>query len=179
MNPSKKALRTTKQVGSILPEDKWSQKPLPQVTETKPPQSADVTGEALLYHESMTRIYLADAKPEERRALRLLLLDLNMDVVGEAADWATTFADAPATTPDMLLVDSNLLPSAPAEALGELRRACSTALVIVLISQLDAREQAAFSVGADAFISKHETPEMVAGHLRTFAERVCTGCGLV
>ena len=40
----------------------------------------------------MTRLFLADAQPEERSALRLLLLDLNMEVVGEAADWPTTLA---------------------------------------------------------------------------------------
>jgi len=34
----------------------------------------------------MTRAYLADAKPEERSALRLLLLDLKMKVVGEAVE---------------------------------------------------------------------------------------------
>ena len=35
----------------------------------------------------MTRVYVADAKSEERSALRLMLLDLKMEVVGEAADW--------------------------------------------------------------------------------------------
>ncbi len=34
----------------------------------------------------MTRAYLADAKPKERSALRLLLLDLKMKVVGEAVE---------------------------------------------------------------------------------------------
>ncbi len=43
----------------------------------------------------MTRVYLADAQPEERSALRLLLLDLKMEIVGEAADWSTTLAQAP------------------------------------------------------------------------------------
>ena len=33
----------------------------------------------------MTRVYLADAKPEKRSALRLLLLELKMEVVSEAA----------------------------------------------------------------------------------------------
>jgi DNA-binding NarL/FixJ family response regulator len=42
----------------------------------------------------MTVVYLADAQPEERSALRLLLMDLNMEVVGEAADWPTTLAKA-------------------------------------------------------------------------------------
>jgi len=34
----------------------------------------------------MTRVYLADEKTKERSALRVLLLDLNMEVVGEAAN---------------------------------------------------------------------------------------------
>ena len=120
----------------------------------------------------MTRVYLADAKTEERSALRLLLLDMKMDVVGEAGDWLTTLAKAPASHLDMLLVDWDLLPSSPAVAINELRKVCPATLVIVLISHLDARQQAALSVGADAFISKGETPERVADHLRTVAANV-------
>ena len=59
----------------------------------------------------MTRVYVADAKPEERSALRLLLLDLKMEVVGEAADWFTTLAQAPIRRTDMLLIDWDLLPN--------------------------------------------------------------------
>jgi len=132
----------------------------------------DVTGEYLLYDDHMTRAYIADARLEERSALRLLLLDLKMEVVGEAADWYTTLAQAPISRVDMLLVDWDLLPSAPTEALEELRQACPAALVIVLISHLDARQQAALSAGADAFISKSEMPDRVVEHLRTLAARV-------
>jgi len=133
----------------------------------------DVAGEPLLYDESMTRVYLADAEPEERSALRLLLLDLKMEVVGEAPDWPTTLANAPATRLDMLLVDWDLLPiDLGVQALAKLRVACPSAIVVVLISHLDARQQAALSAGADAFISKGETPERVAEHLRTFAASV-------
>ncbi|MBK7456069.1 MAG: response regulator [Anaerolineales bacterium] len=114
----------------------------------------------------MTRIYLADAKNEERSALRLLILDLKMDLVGEAADWATTLAQVPINRIDILLVDWDLLPSKPDLALMKLRKACPSALVVVLISHLDARQQAALSAGADAFISKGETPERVAERLR-------------
>ncbi|MFA5809904.1 MAG: response regulator [Thermoleophilia bacterium] len=117
-------------------------------------------------------MYLADAKPQERSALRLLLLDLKMEVAGEAADWSTTLAQAPVSRTDMLLVDWDLLPSAPNAALDELRKTCPAALVIVIISHLDAREQAALSAGADAFISKGETPERMAEHLRTVAASV-------
>ena len=145
---------------------------LPQVAETNTPQALDVPGECLLYHEYMTRVYVADAKPEERSALRLLLRDLNMEVVGEAADWASTLVQAPVSRTEMLLIDWDLLPNSPTAALDELRRACPAALVIVLISHLDARQQAALSTGADAFISKGEMPERVAERLRAVAASV-------
>jgi DNA-binding NarL/FixJ family response regulator len=120
----------------------------------------------------MTRVYLADAKPEERSALRLLILDLKMEVIGEAADWPTTLKQVPVSRTDILLVDWDLLPSEPSAALEELRKVCPAALVVVLISHLDARQQAALSAGADAFISKGETPERVAERLRAVAESV-------
>jgi DNA-binding NarL/FixJ family response regulator len=120
----------------------------------------------------MTRVYLADAQPSERAALRLLLLDLKLEITGEAADWFTTLAQAPLSRSDMLLVDWDLLPTAPTAALEELRKVCPAALVIVLISHLDARHQAALSAGADAFISKSETPERVAERLRAAAASV-------
>jgi DNA-binding NarL/FixJ family response regulator len=120
----------------------------------------------------MTRVYLADALTDERAALRLILLDLNMEIAGEAADWPTTLAQAPISRTDILLVDWSLLPNESGTDLDELRAACPAALVIVLISHLDARAQAALSAGADAFISKGETPERVAEHLRTLAANV-------
>ena len=70
---------------------------------------------------------------------------------------------------DMLVADWELLPSASNAAVDELRRACPKALVIILISHLEARQQAALSVGADVFISKGEMPERVAEHLRAAA----------
>jgi len=102
-----------------------------------------------------------------------MLLDLNMEVAGEAADWVTTLAQAPVSRTDMLLIDWDLLPRiSPSMALDELRSACPAALVIILISHLDARQQAALSSGADTFISKGETPERVAERLRAVAASV-------
>ena len=121
----------------------------------------------------MTRVYLADAQHEERSALRLLLLDLNMEVVGVAGDWPSTLAQAPATNLDMLLIDWDILPvDLGVQSLAELRLACPNAIVVILISHLDARHQAALSAGADAFISKGETPERVAERLRAAAESI-------
>lgn len=146
---------------------------LPQVAETETPQPQDAVGELVLYDKYMTRVYIADTLTEERSALRLMLLDLNMEVAGEAADWATTLAQAPVSRTDMLLVDWDLLPPiSPSLALDELRRICPAALVIVLISHMDARQQAALSSGADSFISKVESPERVSELLRSVAANI-------
>ncbi len=114
----------------------------------------------------MKRAFLADAQPDERIALRLVLKDLNMQVVGEAADWLTTLSLAPDTRPDLVVVDWDLVADESGAALPELREACPSAVVIVLISHLDPRHQAALSAGADSFISKGETSEQVADRLR-------------
>ena len=143
------------------------------MAETDTPQAQDASGEYWLYHEYMTRVYVADAKTEERSALRLLLLDLKMEVVGEAADWTTTLGNAPATSLDMLLIDWDLLPrTIPNTALDSFRKACPATLVIVLISHLEARQQVAILSGADVFISKSESPERVAERLRSVAASI-------
>lgn len=120
----------------------------------------------------MTRVLLATPQPDLRAAFRLLLLDLTMEVVGEAADWPVALALASETRPDMLLVDWELITVNSGNTLTQLREACPAAVVIVLISQLDARQQAALSAGADAFISKGEMPDRVADRLRAAAELV-------
>jgi DNA-binding NarL/FixJ family response regulator len=118
----------------------------------------------------MTRVFIADGNRDERLAFRLLLLDLKMEVVGEAEDWTATLANAPTSRLDLLLIDWNLLPrSIPNTALDALRMVCPTAMIIVLISQLDARQQAALLSGADVFISKGELPERVAERLQSVA----------
>lgn len=85
-----------------------------------------------------------------------------MIVVGEAADWITTLEQAPVARTDMLVVDWNLLPEEPNKAVEKLRKACPAALVVVLISHMDSRNQAALSASADAFISKSEMPARIA-----------------
>jgi DNA-binding NarL/FixJ family response regulator len=123
----------------------------------------------------MKRVYLADSQYDERRAFRLMFQDLKMKVVGEAADWLTALAQAPATRPDILMVDWGLVAARSGANLAELRKACPAAMVIVLISHLSAREQAALSAGADAFISKGETSDRVAERLRDAVASIPTG----
>jgi DNA-binding NarL/FixJ family response regulator len=122
----------------------------------------------------MIRVYLATALPTERSALRILLLDMNMEIAGEADNWLTTLAEMPKCRADMLVADWELLPDPSNAALDKLRKLCSKALIIILISHLNARQQAALSVGADVFISKGEMPERVAEHLRAAAAKIPT-----
>jgi len=121
----------------------------------------------------MTRVFLAERQSEARSAFRLMLLDLDMQLVGEAADWPSTLSQAAATQPDMVVVDWDLMP--PGASLPELRTTCPAAVVIVLVSHLDARQQAALSAGADSFISKGETPQRVAERLVLAAGRIRSG----
>ncbi len=120
----------------------------------------------------MTTVLLAAPQLDVRAAMRLLLLDLDMTVVDEAADWPTTLALAPQSRPEMLLVDWEMIPLDSGNTLSQLRAVCPAEAIIVLISQLDAREQAALSAGADAFISKGEMPDRVAERLRAAADRI-------
>ena len=120
----------------------------------------------------MPRVFLANNHPTERSALRLFLIDLQMQIVGEAEDWLSTLAQAPAITPAILLVAFSLLPNEPSLALQELRLACPTAMVVVLLSDWDARRHAALSSGADYFISKWDRPDKVAEQLRIAAAAV-------
>ena len=121
----------------------------------------------------MIRAYIADALPEERSALRLILMDSEMEVIGEAVDWLTTLANAPASSLDLLLVDWVLLPiDAGSQALAKLRAACASSIIIVVISNLEARQQAALSTGFDVFLSRADTPDRVALNLRLAAARV-------
>ena len=122
----------------------------------------------------MIRVYLADAMPEERSALRLMLLDLKMEIAGEAEDWSTTFVEVPVCSTDLLVTDWKLLPNAPKAILVQLRRACPKALAITLIGGFEARQQAALSAGADGFISRGDLPERVAEQLSAVAAKIRT-----
>lgn len=117
----------------------------------------------------MKRVYLADSQVDERLAFRILLRNLKMQIVGEASDWPTALAHAPSTHPDMILVDWGMIAPGTNASLADMRKVCPAAVVMVLISHLDAREQAAISAGADAFISKSETADRVVEKLRDAA----------
>jgi len=118
----------------------------------------------------MTRVFLADAQTETRSAMRLLLADMEMQVVGEADDWPSALAQVPAINPDMLVVDWEL-PAGIGAALAELRVACPNLRVVVLSGHVNAR-QAALHAGADMFISKGDAPDRVTERLRAASRAI-------
>jgi DNA-binding NarL/FixJ family response regulator len=120
----------------------------------------------------MPRIFLANFKQDEHSALRRLILDLNMEIVGESADWPATLAQAPGSHAEKVLVDWDILPGLPSQAFADLRKACPAETTMILISSLDAYQQAALSAGADIFISKEEMPERIAERLRAIAASI-------
>jgi len=62
----------------------------------------------LFYNWGMKRVYLADARPIERSDLRLLLVDRDVQVVGEATGWSSVLNHGPTTHPDIVVVDWGL-----------------------------------------------------------------------
>ena len=115
----------------------------------------------------MQRVFIAATRAEERSALHLLLYDMSMQVVGQASDWATTLAQAPLSGMELLVIDWDLIPGCVSTTLESLRAACPATVSIILVSRLDPFRQAAVSSGANAFISKSESPERVAHRFRS------------
>ena len=144
------------------------------MAENNIPLPAEMVEEPLVYDVFMIRVYIADAMPSERLALRLMLLDQNMEIAGEAENWSTTLAEVPICSADMLVADWKLLPDVPNATLAELRRACLKELFIILIGGLEARQQDALSAGADGFIRKGDLPDRVAERLRAVAAKIRT-----
>ncbi len=119
----------------------------------------------------MTRIYLADSQEEERLALRLMALDLRMEVAGEGVSLEDVRQEASSDPPNILLIEYALLPEKTAKALVDLRDIFPQAAIVLLINRLDPHLPASLSGEADQFISKGDTPERVADILRKAAAR--------
>jgi DNA-binding NarL/FixJ family response regulator len=118
----------------------------------------------------MIRVYIASAKSEERSALRRMLAEQKMQVVGESSDWFSTLAKAPSTDFNLLLVDWDILPMNAATGLSEIRQACTYSIIVVLTSQRDVLKQVALSAGADAFINKSNNLNSLPDQLQAVIE---------
>lgn len=111
------------------------------------------------------RVLLADGDADVRRALALLLRTvLGLQVLGEAAD--VTGLSAPGhERADLLLIDwVSIAASAPDLLLG--LRTLNERLHIIVLSTRPEDRAAALAAGADAFISKVDSPAQVVETVR-------------
>jgi two-component system response regulator DesR len=115
------------------------------------------------------RTVLADRQPTVRDALRVLVTQgLGMQVVDEAGTLQTLQHQVRAHRPDLAIVDWDLF-ARSTTGLADLR-ACSPGLRIVVIGLRPEMRPAALAAGADGFVSKVDTPDVVVGVLKPCAQ---------
>ena len=105
------------------------------------------------------RILFADVQPKVRFALRVLLeRQAELEVVGEATDAEELLAQIKMTCPDLVLFDWGLPGLAARDSIAAWREIHPHLFIVALSGYPEAR-QAALAAGADAFVSKTESPE--------------------
>lgn len=103
------------------------------------------------------RLFLCDDNVEYRKLVRLVLERSGHEIVGEAGDGRAAIETAPATDPEIVLLDLNMPEVNGFEALPELRRRLPDAKVFVLTTgQAPQERKLALDAGAHAFIVKPE-----------------------
>ena len=94
---------------------------------------------------------------------------LGIQVVGEVTDRADLWTQVQRTRPDLLVLDWGMLGDDAAAVLARLR-APASALRIVALSRHPELRQFALAAGADACISKADSPAQVRETLRAVAK---------
>lgn len=118
------------------------------------------------------RVFIADALPRVRYALRVLLQQLpSVEVVGEEGNAARLLAHVASTAPDIVLLDWRLAGPDPQELLRRMRQ-LKREMRVVALSERPEERTAALSSGADGFASKCDA---AAGLLAAIAS--CTSIG--
>jgi DNA-binding NarL/FixJ family response regulator len=115
------------------------------------------------------RTVVADGQPAVRDALRILVTQvLDMQVVDEAGTLPTLQRQVRAHHPDLAIADWDLLAQSASVLAG--LRACSPGLRIVVIGLRPEMRPAALAAGADGFVSKVDTPDVLVGVLQPCCE---------
>lgn len=111
------------------------------------------------------RVILADDKSQVRQALQILLdQELNMVVVGEASDAESLLLQTRTNLPDLVLLDWQLPGLSPRDSLSSLRITCPN-LQVIALSDWPGGQRQALTAGANAFVSKVDSPERLLNTL--------------
>jgi DNA-binding NarL/FixJ family response regulator len=120
------------------------------------------------------RLVLADDLPEVRFALRFLFAQQpDIDVIGEAVTLEELPALIRATAPDVVLLDWQFARGTAADMLPLLCRAAHHPRIVVCSSHPEV-EHTALQAGADAFVSKHDTSDVLLSTLRRLEQDACS-----
>jgi DNA-binding NarL/FixJ family response regulator len=135
------------------------------------PQRQEVEGEQAAQPasgEGHMRILLADEQAKVRSALRLLLeQEPGLNVVGDTADAEALLTLTKETQPDLIILDWRIPGRQAAALLSSLREICPGVALLVLSGRPE-KAQEALAAGADAFVSKGDSPERLLTALRSF-----------
>ena len=111
------------------------------------------------------RVVVADSDPRVRIALNMLLkFEPDLAIVGESTDASSLLAQAKELHPDLVLLDWELPGSSIAALIEQIRETYRPCKVVVL-SRRPESEQAALTVGADAFASKTDPADSLLERL--------------
>lgn len=104
-------------------------------------------------------ILVATKQSDLRLAIELYLTEEpGLDIVGTVSDAASLRAVLPASHPDLVLLDWDLLGHPPADLVAEAKSLASRPQVIVLGKDFDVKPTA-LAAGADDFVLKGDSPQ--------------------
>ena len=119
------------------------------------------------------RVLLVDDQPAVRQGLRIrLVLEPDVEVVGEAGDGAGAISLAESLRPDVILMDVRLPGMDGISVVRTLRAVAPESAVVILSLYDDAKTRArAQEAGAAAFVAKHKVEETLLAAIRRAASR--------
>jgi two-component system, chemotaxis family, chemotaxis protein CheY len=123
------------------------------------------------------RAMIADDEAHVRKLIRNVLISMNCEVVGEAANGKEAVEMFKASKPNILLLDINMPLKSGKEALGEILKRYSNAFVIMMTSLSDKETiEDCIKLGASGFIRKDieidEIKEIIRTTWRAYKEMI-------
>ena len=117
------------------------------------------------------RVLLVDDQPAVRQGLRIrLVLEPDVEVVGEAGDGAGAISLAQSLRPDVILMDVRMPGMDGISTVRTLRAVAPESAAVILSLYDDARTRArAEEAGAAAFVAKHKVEETLLAAIRRAA----------
>jgi DNA-binding NarL/FixJ family response regulator len=117
------------------------------------------------------RVLLVDDQPAVRQGLRIrLVLEPDVEVVGEAGDGAGAISLAQSLRPDVILMDVRMPGMDGISAVRTLHAVAPESAVVILSLYDDASTRArAEEAGATAFVAKHQVEETLLAAIRRAA----------